>query len=42
VIQVPNAIGKMYVGNPKLFQVSSGICLQERIMFQMLWMLDFT
>jgi hypothetical protein len=42
VIQVPNAIGKMYVGNPKLFQESSGICLQERIMFQMLWMLDFT
>ena len=42
VIQVPNAIGKMYVENPKLFQVSSGICLQERIMFQMFGVLDFT
>ena len=37
---MPATIGKMYVENPKLFQVSSGFCLQERSMFQMLWMLD--
>ena len=37
---MPATIGKMYVENPKLFQVSSGFCLQERSMLQMLWMLD--
>ena len=38
-IEVLATIGKMYMENPKLFQVSPGFCLQQRSMFQMLWML---
>ena len=30
---------KMYMENPKLFQVSPGFYLQQRSMFQMLWIL---
>ena len=38
-IEVLATIGKMYMENPKLFQVCPGFCLQQRSMFQMLWML---